>query len=240
MNTKFHFILVSFFLFSSVIFGQAAGGGSYVHSEARLNDLIGKIKNDDGEIVDLKGVNGSPYETETFQPGMVSNKKLNDNKSYYFRYNIYDDTIEMKETQFDENLYGLIKSLNIYAKIRAKEYHYEIYTEDNKRSTDEGYFILISKGEKVDLYLRKTKTFIDAQPAKDAYHQAVKATFKDFEAYYYKTGRVLILLPTKKKDILEQLSDHESEIKKYLKEEKINLKDEDDLIKLMNYYGTLI
>ena len=66
----------------------------------------------------------------------------------------------MKESQFDENLYGLIKSLNIYAKIRGKEYHYEIYTDDNKKSTDEGYFILISKGEKVNIYLRKTKTFI--------------------------------------------------------------------------------
>ena len=241
MNTKFYFILIPYFLFQSVIFGQSAGGGAYIHPEARLNYLIGQVRNvKDGNIIDLNEVKGTPYETESFQPGMVSNKKLNDNNTYYFRYNIFSDIMEMKESQFDENLYGLIKSLNIYAKIKGKEYHFEIYTKDNKKSTDEGYFILISKGEKVDLYLRKTKTFIDAKPAKDAYHQAEKAKFKDFEYYYYKTGRVLILLPTKKKDLLEVLSDHEAEIKKYIKEEKINLKNERDLIKLMNYYGTLI
>lgn len=240
MNTKFYLILFSFFLFSAVIKGQSAGG-AYINSQARLNYLVGQVRNlQNDELIDLNEVKGSPYETESFQPGTVSNKKLIDTKSFYFRYNIFNDTMEMKENQFDEDLYGLIKSLNIYAKIRGKEYHYEIYTEDNKKSTDEGYFILISKGAKVNLYLRKTKSFIDAIPAKDTFRKEEKATFKDYEDYYYKTGRVLILLPTKKKDLLEVLSDHETEIKKYLKEEKINLKNEGDLIKLMKYYGTLI
>jgi hypothetical protein len=226
-------------LFSVVIKGQSAG--AFINYEARLNYLVGQVRNvQSGELIDLKEVKGSPYETESFQPGTVSNKKLNDIKSFYFRYNIFNDIMEMKESQLDEDLYGLIKSLNIYTKILGKEYHYEIYTKDNKKSTDEGYFILISKGEKVSLYLRKTKTFIDAKPAKDTFRKAEKATFKDFEDYYYKTGRVLILLPTKKKGLLEVLSDHETEIKKYIKEEKINLKNERDLIKLMNYYGTLI
>lgn len=239
MNTKFYLILFSFFLFSAIIKGQSAG--AFINHEANLNYLVGQVRNtQNGELINLDEVKGSPYETESFQPGIVSNKNLNDTKSFYFRYNIFNDIMEMKKSQIDEDLLGLIKSLNIYAKIRGKEYHYEIYTKDNKKSTDEGYFILISKGKKINLYLRKTKTFIDAKPAKDTYRKAEKATFKDFEDYYYQTGRVLILLPTKKKDLLEQLSDHESEIKKYLKEEKINLKDEDDLIKLMNYYGTLI
>ncbi len=239
MNSRFLFTWFLIFSFFNISAQLASIDGNYAEAvirglssnEIRINDV--------NKTVDLSTIKGSPYENEKFQLGKASNLLNDKPTAYYLRYNIYNDIIELKASLNEQDIRGLIKSLNIYVIISNREYHFEIYSDDNK-STKKGYFILLSKGKNSSLYLKKIVTFIDKKPAKDSFHKDIPASFKESEKYYIKKQRVLVPLSTNKKELLNQLSDQGNELKSYIKSEKINLKDEQDLIKLFNYYDSLL
>ena len=231
MKLKFLFTLL--FLIFSIFYTSA----QFAEETKTISQLLNSIrKNGSNDVVELSKIKGSPYENDAFILGKAANKKTIDSKPYYLRYNIYNDIIEVKE---ENSTIGLIQSLNIYAVINNREYHYEIYSDDNEK-TDEGYFISLYKSEKVNVYKRKIKEFIEEQPAKDSFRQATPPSFKDAEFYYFKKGRVLILLSTKKKEFIKNFPEHKNEITSYIKTEKINLKSEKDLIQLFKYYDSLL
>ena len=87
------------------------------------------------------------------------------------------------------------------------------------------------------------KRFHDEKKATTPNHHDIPARFKDMEdKYYFKrsTERIIFPVSAKSKNLLLQLSDQEAVIKKYLKTEKIDLKNEKDLIELFKYYDTLL
>jgi len=237
-------LIQTFLLFTtSVMIAQLetgfGGGNSY--AGATVYSLSSRINNEtnNSDLVDLSTIEGSPYETDLFMLGKASNKLTKKSQPNYIRYNVYNDVIELKENLNDTKIIGLIKSLNIYAIVNNKEYHYEIYSDDNSK-TNEGYFILISKGVNSNLYLKKSQEFKDKVKAKDAYHNDSPATFENSEAYYVKKGRILHPLTKSKKEFLKQFPEKESELKKYMKAEKINLKSEKDVVKLFKYYDSIL
>ncbi|RZM27904.1 MAG: hypothetical protein EOO88_10980, partial [Pedobacter sp.] len=56
--------------------------------------------------------------------------------------------------------------------------------------------------------------------------------------YLFKKDNTIIQLSLNKKDILSSLTDHTKEVESYINENKLNLKKEDDLMKLMSYYNS--
>lgn len=245
MKYKFLFIqIIIFFSFSisfSQVVSQFSNNNYYGAIFDNLNNKMynNKMYNDNSNNIDLSTIKGSPYENQKFQYGKVQNKLSGKSQSLYLRYNVFNDVIEIKENMFDPKTIGLIKSLNIYATINKQEYHYEIFTDKNS-NTNEGYFLLLSKGTNNNLYLRKNKKFKEKVKAKDSFRKDIPATFIDSESYYIKKGRILFPVSTKKKEYLQQFSEKETELKKYIKSEKINLKNKDDLIKIFKYYDSLL
>jgi len=232
-----HVFSLSFlFLSVSVIFGQS-NAGYFNFIESTVNNLNNAIRvNNSSSVVELSTIDGSPYENELFSLGKAINKLSKKSNPYYLRYNIYNDVIEIDDSK---SIYGLIKSLNIYAIINNQEYHYEIYSVDNS-STDEGYFILLSKGTNCNLYLKKIKKLKEKVESKDSYHKETPASFVDLKSYFIKKDRILLPISKKKKEFLLQFPEKENELKKYMKAEKINLKSEKDVVKLFTYYDSLL
>lgn len=238
MYTKY--ILVLFIIFSVNAQSQAQrDNAKLMVLDLEMQD---QFKDETGSQIDLKKVKGSPYESDHFVQGTVSSKTIDNTQRSFFRYNVYDDIIEMKTNLNGEEILGLIKSLNIYATISNKEYHFEIYSNGPNKGSDEGYFILISENNNVNLYLKKVKIFHRAKEAADSFRDAVPAEFTDSKTYYYKINKKRVLFPisTNKKKFLDQFSEHQDELKKFMKTEKINLKNEKDLIELIQYYDSLI
>ncbi len=194
---------------------------------------------DSNIALDLSIVKGSPYDIDKFQLGKVLNNLTGESQTFYIRYNIFNDVVELKETPNSPKISGLVNSLNIYAKVNSKEYHYELY-ETDKSKNNEGYFILLNKGKNISLYLQKSKEFKDKVIAKDSYHKEKLATFKDSEKFYFNKDKTLVELSSKKKVFLKQFPEYSNEVSKYMKSEKIDLRSEKDLIKLFNYLDTLL
>ena len=66
------------------------------------------------------------------------------------------------------------------------------------------------------------------------------AKFVDSQAYYFKKHNVLIPFPDKKKELFQLFPENEHELNRYLKEEKINLKSEEDIKKLFSYLDAVL
>ncbi len=221
---------------STFVFGQSDFSG-LGNSLIDPYDMYHILSNGQKDKIDLSKAKGSPFEQKEFVFGKVGSKTSSTMNNYYLRYNVYNDEIQMKASLDDVNIYGLIKSLNIYAIINNKEYHYLSYSDE--KEVNEGYFILVSKDLKNHLYLRKTIRFNPGRPAKDSFREAIPPSFKNINRFYYKKGRILFPLSVKKKGILNQFSNKKNELKKFIKDESIDLKNEKDMIKLLKYYESL-
>lgn len=228
---------------SNLVFSQLPGNTmSNLSSTDKILDndyLRNSGSNIISNSINYAEVSGSPYENETFQLGKVSNK-LNDNvQNYLMRYNIFTDEMEIQANDDKTNSQLLIKSKNIHVLLNKKEYHYESYQTSSEK-INEGYFIVKYKGENCSLFEKKNKVYQAGKPARDSFHQATPAKFKDSDEYYYKINETLVPLSNNKNSILKEFSNKESDLKNYMKAEKLDVKKEADLIKLIQYYDSVL
>lgn len=235
MKTKMSLIILLLTICFSAVSAQQTDEFPFTVSTAKKLDPAIRSKNSNN-IIDLSDINGSPYEKDAFSPGKAVTKNINNSKAFLLRYNIYNDVIEIQD---EKNLIGLIKSTNIYAIINGVEYHCEEFIAENNK-TKKGYFILLSKGENISLFLRKTKDYKEPVQAKTSFHKNEPAAFIDSESYYFKKSNEMTSLSQNKKKILQQFPEQEDELNSYLKKEKINLKSEKDLIKLFSYLDSVL
>ncbi len=179
-----------------------------------------------------KGQNylGSPYLNDEFEVGRV----ITEEKSYpaMLRYNAYFDIIEIKAGQDQNN--QLAKSPNLSAKIKNSEFVLKD-TPINK----EIYLQKLVEGSKLLLWLQNTAKFNDAKPAKSSYGTDKPAEFVLRKTYYIESGSVLSEISLKKKDILALFGDKESEMKRYIKEQKLSFSDEANVVQMIRYFNTM-
>jgi hypothetical protein len=237
---KFNYVVISIFLFFTHGFISAQNSDYYdpliYNIDTRIEHNVSGVNTN----IDLSIVKGSPYENKNFQLGKAVNSETGNPQNYYLRYNVYNDVFELKKGKNDTKTGGLIKSENIYVSINNREYHYKKYL-DSHSNTKEGYFILLKKGNKSSLYLKKTKDFKDKVMPKDSFEKEKPAAFIDNNpAYYLQKGDVLVSISSRKKKFLEQYPDISKKLGKYIKSEKISLKNEKDVIKLFTYLDTLL
>lgn len=235
MKTKVYVFILFFMTGLSIISADQSEDVFFTVASAKNLDQNIRSNSSNGNV-DLSDIKGSPYEHEAFMPGKAVSKKLNNSKPCLLRYNIYNDIIEIKD---NGNPVGLIKSLSIYAVINDIEYHYKDFIDENNKAS-EGYFILLSRGAIINLYLRKTKTFNEAVKAESSYSKDKPAAFVDSQSYYFKKHDVLLPFPHKKKELFKLFPEYEPELNRYLKEEKINPKSEEDIKKLFSYLDTVL
>lgn len=89
---------------------------------------------------------------------------------------------------------------------------------------------------KVILWKKNRKTFIDEKPYGSA---TIQRNVLNNNTYYVGELTQLTKIKTDKKSILELLSDKAPVIDTYLKKEKLNPKNESDLVKAILYYNSL-
>lgn len=178
---------------------------------------------------------GSQYLNEEFSPSLVT---INDTTTYnaMLRYNAYSDEIEMKN---DDKITALFKRPYISAKIGDSTYEILDYTTaDNQNKT--GYFVVIRTNGSHKFYRKDYKIFKPGKQAASTYKKDTAPTFEDRRDYYVllENNANLRGLKLKKKSITELLG-KESELNSFIKKNKLDLKNESDLVKLFRYYNTL-
>lgn len=171
------------------------------------------------------------YLDEEWMPGRVS-VKAGEEMEALLRYNIYQQKVE---AIMDVDTFAFAKPGELeWVMIGDKKFIFSNYLR-NDLEVASTWFEVLCEGE-CDLLLRHYIKYRiddgDDDPANDQMYR--------LESFYTRKNNASgeRLSPTRK-DIPLVLLDHQEELSGYIKEHKLNLKDQDDLVKLFTYYNSL-
>ena len=187
---------------------------------------------------EFKQIKGSPYENEEFVNGSIYQGENLIENNVFLRYNIFSNEIEIKQSPNHNEYNALIKNSEMVIKIGGDVYVLIPFEGVDEKGT---YFKIITSGSHLDLYKRSEVTYSPRTFPKTSYDREQPAKFTRTDTYYFmlKDGN-FVVMPTKKAKLLKLMKPHDAEIKKFMKENRINLKNENHLIKLVKFYNSLL
>lgn len=188
----------------------------------------------------LEDVEGSPYLYDNFVLGEVSiNNKVEG--MYPLRLNVYNDIFEIKT---DESSIKEMRQLH-YVEVNLQNQLYRLVSYlKNDKVISKGYFEVLEEGKNVILLKKNEKIFVPGAKAKTGFYKDKKPQIKN-DASYYLSFKINSNVPVKieklsSKEVLKAFPEDRYQIlKSYIKDEKLNLKDIDDLKKVVRYYNNL-
>ena len=244
-NNVFTLLLIILLITNYSVIAQGLSEAP-AHQQGRnlkLDDLFNRIKK--GEEIGklpLDKIKGSPYLSENFTRGDVYYEADPVGK-LYMRYNIFSDEIEIKKNSVDTEYAALIKSTLINCVINDQKIVYTSFKPINEVS-ENGYLIsLTNTSNSSVLYKRIKKIFRDrGVEASTSLSKTSPAKFSTFTSYYILTegSKEAKEISKKSKDLLALFPEQDrSAISDFIKDEKINLKKEKDLIQLLNFINNM-
>ena len=214
------------------------------YSQALVNQMSGDIRNQEEILSASTGIDefaGSPYVNDTFKPVNVYYENDLMDKLYY-RYNALNEEIEIKKTALpEETPLRLLADKAIHLDVEGNPLSFKTFI-DHKKNTLNGYLTLMVDGESYDLYRRVRVKFTEGQKAQNSFVMAKPNRFSHFIEYYYQKKGVdrIDELKTTNSGLLKILpSELKIETKQFLKEKDLNLKEEQDLIKVFQFLNTV-
>jgi len=238
MKLKNMLLITILFLMNISVFAQA--NNAAYNLETRQLDMNQQRAAFGLNESDFNNLEGSPYANEEFLPGNI----YKDNKPVYkdilLRYNIFSDEIEIKKSADPkEDSYGaLIKDPEAFVKIINDIYVFVPF----KGSIEKGsYFTVVSEESVFDLYKKTEVSYKAPFKARTSYERDRPGTFEKINSYYLvsKVG-TFYELPSSKSKVIKAMNKKGKEIKAFIKKNKTNLKVEEDIIKLVKYYNSLL
>jgi len=178
---------------------------------------------------------GSPFIDESFQ--VVKLDKFG-NHLFAARYNANLGEMQIQR-QNDTIALNNYEDLKVTFALNNKVYQTHSYT--NKEGVSkQGFLVVLKETDSLAVLKEEIVKFYEKKPAVTGYDKEKPAEYKRLnDVYYYRQGDKVSLLPQKRKDFLKLFPQHSSELKDYIKENKISLKKDEDLITLFEYINTL-
>ena len=179
---------------------------------------------------------GSAYVNDSFILGKVYYEDDNLGDVYY-RYNAYNNEIELKKTSLpEEEEIALIKDEKITLKANDVQLKFSnFYTLKN--AYESGYLNLIYTGNNYTVYERIYITYSEGKPAENSMVNSIPSKFTNYVNHFIQMdGEDHIKeIPTKKNKFVGMFDESKSnEIKDFIKKENLNLKNREDILKIIN------
>lgn len=209
-----------------------------------LNARSQELKNKFGENYytpdlyqkEYKEAEGSPYLNEEFKPARINNIE----EIKLVRFDALNDQVEIMVKNnslmiLDDSQPYTISMLDGSKKLyKTKSYLYD--KGENKTS----FFELIYENDEFELYKKERIRFYKEKEAQP-YQESQPANFKkDPNTFYINNfagnNNILIQLSNKTNRFIEIFPEDSAEMKRYIKEEKLDLDQTDDLIQIFRYY----
>ncbi|MBW2938654.1 hypothetical protein KXJ69_11085 [Aureisphaera sp. CAU 1614] len=196
-------------------------------------------KFDDGSSGNDPDTVGSPYMNDEYQLGSIIKDSLVYADNIAVKYQVLEDYFigKLSLTTNDEEARVIIKSQDYKIKMGDKLF---VALPSIENSGNLEYFQILVIGNKGTLYKKNKKIFKPRIMATTSLTKNSPPTFKDDEEYYFGDfNGNFTKVPTSKKKILELFENNKKEVSAVIKKNKLNLKKEEDLIRLFRFYETL-
>jgi hypothetical protein len=172
----------------------------------------------------------------TFMPGrLYYGDELVGN--IFYRYNAYNEEIEIKQKNIEaEPIRGLSKDKKIRLITQGKPTSFKTFV-DKSGNTKNGYLTLLVSGD-YNLYKHLKVTFKEAKKAENSFVQGSPAKFTQFTEYFLEdsNGNRIDEIEMSNKKIVQLIGGEKGdELRAFLKENKIKVKDTNDLYRVMSF-----
>ena len=184
-------------------------------------------------------INGTPYVNEIFKKGTITiqnrDSKLVEDR--LMRFNAF--TGEMEYLGPDGKERTLLKRENITVELDGMAYEVHPYKEG--REINRAYFIRLNDGDKAVVYKKPIKYFRKGAMPEHGYEDAREPEYFDASEYYLRMdGASMVPLAMNKKGLLSALHNHREDVKKYVSDRHLNLRDAADAMQVIAYYNRLV
>lgn len=179
--------------------------------------------------VDLQGIQYKKYLSKDYKPAYVDDYK----DKAFLRYNIHDDQMEFIK---DNKIFYLKKDVGRVVRFTDKA-KYQVYEIDGELQ----FFLVHTTEGKNMLLAKQIVKYVEAREPNSGYDRGKPADYnrrKD-ELYFAFGDQEIVKVPRKKKEFFKLFGDKSSEVKGYIKENKLSYKKVKDLKKIVEYLNTL-
>jgi len=232
---QFIFFVLFLLVFTSGISQQYSENNSETLKQQSTNiqDFVTTAK----KVPD--NIKGTPFQNDDFQPGSI----LNDNQvlisSIVLRYNAFQDEFQIKKSvnESNDNIQALLKKTNVYIKVSNDIYAFKTPVPNEIAG---GYYQILVEGNNLDLYKKNSKKYIEGAESVNMMTGNHASRLVD-ESFYFvvnSTGKFVELPSSKNKKIETIAGSQKNELKKYIKSAKLNIKNEEDLIKAIEFFNS--
>jgi hypothetical protein len=215
--------LISFFLVCNLSFAQ-------------ISNLSTNISGEPIRLKSYKDISGSPYLSEEWQMGTVFSLDANNNETVMLRYNIYEDKVEYKK---DGMIYGLVsesvKGFSVAVPDpdgKVKRYVFENKMGKVGEYTDRNFFSILY-ADKVKFLQKIVVKLIDNTATYGTNVQQSKFV-KEEEFYLVKETGESFKVKKNNGSLLKILNN--KELKDFVKNNNLNIKEDKDLIEALKFY----
>lgn len=187
----------------------------------------------------MENAMGTPYVNADYQQVRIKNF---DDKIYSGRYNAVISEMEILIATGRDPIALDISNSDFEVTFLNENKIYRTFNYENDRGiTKRGFLVVLSENEETLVLKEEVIKYYDKVPASSSYDNDKPAKFRKEDDNYYikiKSGKI-VSLPTKSKDIAKGFPEKGNEIENFIKKNKLKTKNEDDLIKIANFIGSL-
>ena len=179
-------------------------------------------------------VKGHPYLTEQFKLGRVIVKGKSTQK--LLRYDAYHDKFEWSDT--DEKTVEILKTPDISVEFEGNTYSYLSYIDHGNEKW--AYLNPLNEGA-TQLLVQKRKTILPFKKPDHGYEVSRLPEFIEERTYFIKRKNkpAVPLAHLSRKEVFAVLWDKYSELRKYARNNKLHMRDEEEVIQVLSYYDSL-
>ena len=207
---------------------------SCIFSNAQNMQLFDPISNRTFNAEKYSDIRGVPF---LFDKWMKS--KIDIDKGYYeglqIKYDLYDNKLYFLKNEVSLELQENVVSFTLYPKPEdaTSGMFFKKGYKGNSLNADQ--FVQVM----VDGYLQLIKSDIKSLSEMSEINAGMVKTFTTNTRYYIVTPKGINLVRLNKAEILPYLQDKDAEVQAYILEKKLNLKKDNDLILLLQFYNNL-
>jgi hypothetical protein len=153
----------------------------------------------------------------------------------YMRYDAYNDVIEMASTpDVERSEIILLKNSDVIAKINKKEYVFLEYDEKDIKNK-KGYMIRLYIGNNYSLYQKRIKIFKEAEKTKAGITESQPPRYISKTDFYIQTrDQKPQLIKISKKRLID-FFENQSEIKEFIKKNKLKVSKIESIISIIEF-----
>lgn len=186
---------------------------------------------------EFNAIKDEAYANPNFLEGSIFQGEKLARSSVPMRYNAFADEIEIKKNPTDKTYGALIKDPDVFVKLGQDLYVFIPFQGSNEKG---GYFNVLSDGKTYDLYKKTTSIFQEPKKAETSYRKDTPPSFIKSVKYYLVENGTFLEMPSSKSKVLKMMDSKKSEIKSYIKTNRLDLDKEEDLIKIVSYFDSLL